>query len=621
VSAGYMGRVLWVDLTEGVIGEEELGEEVCRDFIGGYGIGARLLFDRLGAQVAPLSAANILGFMTGPLTGTAAIGSSRFTVMGKSPLTLGWGDANCGGDFGPIMKMAGYDGVFFTGASEDPVFLAINDGVAQLQDAADLWGLDAYETEAELKRRLGKGTSVATIGPSGERVCLIASIMNDKGRAAGRSGLGAVMGSKRLKAIAVRGNRRVPVADSERMKELRKLSLASLGGPRSVGDGLSYQTYRRWGTAGNLEGLLAVGDCPVRNWAGLPSEVANVAAISDDSYEKYKVRRYACWHCPVGCGAHVVVPTGQYACEAKRPEYETIGALGSMCLNDNIEAIIRANDLCNRYGLDTISAGATVAFAMECFERGLISTAETDGLELTWGNHEAVVCMIERMCKREGFGDVLADGTRMAAERIGHGAEEFAMHIGGQELPMHDGRFFPGLALTYWIDPTPGRHTQSAEEWTPPFLDAMPEDASEYAGRGEMHLRSMAFMQFLNCTGLCMLATECIDAELTLEYMAAASGRNYNFAQMLTDGERVMTLRHLFNLREGQNPLDRRIPGRTIGLPPQESGPLEGITVDIDRMRVDYYRRLGWDLETSMPSTGTLERLGLRTLFTKKTDL
>jgi aldehyde:ferredoxin oxidoreductase len=616
MTGGYMGKTVWVNLTHGEVVLEDTDAQACRDFIGGYGTGVRLIYERQKAGVSPLDPDNTLGFAPGPLTGTPAISAARFSAMGKSPLTGGWGDSNCGGYFGPKMKFAGVDGVFLTGASADPSYVYIEDGQTEIRDASHLWGLDCYETEAALKQELGRDIAAVTIGPSGEKLCLIASVMSHKGRAAARSGLGALMGSKRLKAIVVRGSSKVPIADEAMMKEVRRRYLLTLGGPEALNP-YAYETYRRWGTAGVTADCVAVGDCPIKNWMGTPQDFPTADAITGDGITRFQTRRYACWQCPIACGGDIVVPDGPYAGQGAKPQYETLGAFGAMCLNDNAESICRANDICNRNGVDTISAGGTVAFAIECYENGLISRADTDGIELTWGNHEAIVRMTEKLCKREGFGDVLADGTKLAAERMGSETERYAVHVGAQELGMHDARVSAGLGLTYWVDATPGRHTQQCEEWCPPFMNVDLSEDDDWSNRGASHLAGVAYSQLLNCSGLCLLAQECLDAASMLAFMTAATGRQYTLERLIRDGERIATLRHLFNLREGLNPLELGMPGRAIGVPPQEGGPLAGETVQLERMAKAYYAYVGWDLETSVPSDATLERLGLRQLATR----
>ncbi|MGD9142861.1 MAG: aldehyde ferredoxin oxidoreductase N-terminal domain-containing protein, partial [Dehalococcoidia bacterium] len=357
---GFMGKILWVNLSKGELKEEPLDEKTGRDFLGGYGLGARILFSRQKAGVDPLGPDAILGITTGVLTGTDALGGSRYVMVGKSPLTGGWGDANSGGNVGPFLKFAGYDAVFFTGISPKPVYLYINNGKAELKDADGIWGKDTFEVQDILREEYGKDLEVACIGPSGEKLALVAAVMNNKGRAAGRSGLGAVMGSKKLKAIAVKGNMKVPVADPEKSAEMRKKHLNNMGP--------NVKFMREFGTPFLFNMCCEVDDAPSKNWAG--AVVVDFKAYPDigaENVKKHQVRNYACWHCPIGCGGIMKGSTGEYKYEdgAHKPEYETLAMFGSNCLNNNLESIIKANDICNRNGLDTISAGASIAFAIE----------------------------------------------------------------------------------------------------------------------------------------------------------------------------------------------------------------------------------------------------------------
>ncbi|MQY67480.1 MAG: aldehyde ferredoxin oxidoreductase, partial [Dehalococcoidia bacterium] len=421
---GYTGKMLWVDLSRAKLEDEALDEGLCRQFIGGYGLGARVLFRRQKAGVDPLGPDNILGFTTGMLTGTPSISASRYIVVGKSPLTGGWGDANSGGNFGPYLKFAGYDNIFFSGIAEKLVYLFIDNGKAELRDAAHLTGKDTFQTEDILKGELGKDVEVACIGPAGEKVARIAAVMNNKGRAAGRSGLGAVMGSKKLKAIAVKGNMEIPMADDTKANELRKKYLKELSGHVDM--------LRDNGTPGIFIDCAESGDTPTKNWSGTATiDFPDYKDIGGDPVIARQEKRYACWRCPIGCGGHMREGRGEYKYEAgaHKPEYETLGMFGADCLNSSVESIIKLNDICNRYGVDTISAGATMAFAIECYERGIITKADTDGIEMTWGNHKSIVAMTEKMVRREGFGDVLADGVKVAAEKIGGDASSYAMHI------------------------------------------------------------------------------------------------------------------------------------------------------------------------------------------------
>ena len=587
-----MGKVLFVDLSKGELKDEALDEKLCRDFIGGYGIGARIIYSRQKGGVDPLGPENILGFMTGPLTGTPAVMGSRYAVVGKSPLTGGWGNASSGGDFAPYLKFAGYDGVFFTGISEKPVYLFIDNGKAELRNAVHLWGKDSIETEDILKNELGEEVRVASIGPAGEKTSLIACITNNRGlAAAGRSGLGAVMGSKKLKAVAVTGHQQVPLADSETANRLRREHIAEI-----TADKARFERRRKYGTTATTHLSAHSGDSPVKNWGGVgvvdfpdPSGVSGDAAIANQE------RDFTCWHCPVACEGILKAGTGEYKypAGARRLEYETLASFGTMCLNNNTESIAMANDICNRYGLDTISAGSVIAFAIECYENGIITKEDTDGIELTWGNHRSIVAMTEKMARREGLGDILADGVKVAAEKIGKGAEQYAVHIGGQELGMHDpklpSRFRPDSpsAARYQMDATPGRHT---------------------AGFGPSSFRSLV----VNAAGLCSMGYGRVDPNKYLAgIMRAVTGWDCSWDELLKAGERIANMRHVFNLREGINPLELKVHPRIIGKPPYEAGPLAGVTADIEAQNYWNLGALDWDRVTTKPSKKKLLELGL----------
>jgi len=607
MAGAYMGRILFVDLTTGELKDERPKEELYRDFLGGYGIGARLLFDRLGPNTDPLGPDAYIGFASGLLTGTGALFGSRYAAVGKSPLTGTWGDANSGGDFGPYLKFSGYDAVFFTGTSPEPVYLCIDNGTAELRRASELWGKDVRSTHAMLKAEMGADTRVACIGPTGEKVSLIACIMNNEARAAGRSGLGAVMGAKRLKAVAVRGSQPVPLAEKAKMEEARKRHLRQLGGPAS--------TFREYGTCGGTAAMIRVGDTPVKNWAGAGEEdFPNGAAISDNAVIAGQQKRFACWRCPIGCGGIMKAGRGKYKYPAgvHKPEYETLGAFGAMCLNDNLESIVVANDLCNNYGADTISAGTTIAFAIECYENGLITSKDTDGIELTWGNDEAIVAMTEKLVKREGFGDVLADGVKAAAERIGKGAEEFAVHIHGQELPMHDPKARLNYAAPYVADATPARHTQGNYGYRPTGgVEFPPMERGTQSGRGEANKMGSVLVHVVNAAGLCSFGYMCMDVSAITDFLTLATGWDYSLDNVLRTGERIAAVRQAFNVREGLKPADIKMPNRVAGRPPFDTGPNASKSVEIETVVRDYMVAMDWDPESGKPSRSKLQELGL----------
>jgi len=565
---GCAGKLLWVDLTNKTLKDEPLDEQLVRDFLGGYGLGAKILFDRMAPGVNPMGPDNILGIVSGMLTGTDAVGGSRYVVVGKSPLTGGWGDANSGGDLGPYLKFAGYDGVFFTGASDKPVYLAIKDGKAEIRDAAHLWGKDSNDTEDLLREEMGdQKTQVACIGPSGEKLSLIAAVMNNKGRAAGRSGLGAVMGSKKLKALAVSGSEKlVPAADPVKAKEMRKRHVK----------GLRESMLSQFGTPALFTWCAEMDDAPTKNWAGAAVvDFPDYAKLGGDKVLEEQERKYACWHCPIACGGHMKEGKGEYKYEAKvhKPEYETLGMFGSNLLNSNLFSIIKSNDICNRYGLDTISAGAVIAFAIECYENDIITKEDTDGLEMTWGNHKSIIAMLGKVARREGLGDILADGVKVAAEKIGKGSEKYAMHIGGQEIPAHDPKVGLQWAICYFLDATPARHCQGGEG--PICPGVLPEyDRMSFKGRGVPHKIAKCFSHAYNAAGLCMFVVgDCYgDGKDFVEALNVIGGWELTMDDVLKIGERIANIRMAFNIREGLNPIEISTPDRIMGIP-QRRGP------------------------------------------------
>lgn len=607
MAGGYMGKMLFVDLSTGTTKEEGIDEKLAREYIGGYGLGARIIFSRQRAGVDPLGPENILGFAGGPLTGTSALFGSRYTVMGKSPLTGGWGDANSGGFFGPALKAAGFDAVFFSGISAKPVYLFVENGKAELRDAANLWGLDSNETEDVLVKAHGKGTEIACIGQSGEKLSLISCVMNNKGRAAGRSGLGAVMGSKKLKAIAATGKGTIALADKTKTSKMRTSILKDMVGTPF------FSMFSGIGTAAGMSAAVASGDAPVKNWGGSGEDFPDASPISDVQVIALQEKKYACFRCPVGCGGHMKPSSGKYnyGKQAHKPEYETLASFGSMCLNNDVESIIACNDICNRYGLDTISAGATIAFAIECYENGLITKEDTGGIELNWGNAEATVAMTEKLAKREGFGDILADGVKIAAEKIGKGADQFAIHVGGQEIAMHDPRLGRHFGTVYYGDATPGRHTQGSEGMAPFGVPVPAFEPTSSSGRGEAHAITSNLGHVMNASGMCLFGYLMMPPNAVVDFMNSVSGWNLSFEDYLKVGERIAAIRQAFNVREGQNLFHRNLPGRLVGDPPLSAGPLAGVTADVKTQVREWLDVMKWDSETGKPSKEKLMELGL----------
>ncbi len=607
----YNGKILNVDLSSGKISPEELPEQMYKDYLGGYGIGVRLLFDRIPQGADPLGPENVLGLIPGLMTGTPIFGN-RFQAVCKSPPTGGWGDANCGGDFGPYLKFAGWDGILLYGAADRPVYILIEDDKVSIEDASAYWGIDAISAEKQFKEKYGKKASVAVIGQSGENLSYLSGICNDHGRLAARSGVGAVMGSKKVKAVVVKSTRQMIQQHDKDARRMMKESLDEFAAPLR-------DFFRTVGTTGITAGSAHSGDSPVQNWGGVGEDVfSDVESLQGTVVNEKMEKHYACWHCPLACGAESVESSNAqypYPHHTHRPEYETMASFGTMNLMNDLDALIFANHVCNEYGLDTIGAGATISFAVECFENGILTKEDTDGLELRWGDDKAIIALLHKMGKREGIGDVLADGVKVAAEKIGRGAEQYAMHIGGQEVPMHDPKLQPEFHTTYKLDPTPARHTQYEGRSTfgGPKYPRAPKDFKDYANRGEHHKGASEYMHIVNATGMCQFIMMTAPTDRFPEWINKVTGWSINGDDLQRAGERIANLRMAFEVREGNNPRARNVPGRIYGGEgtAQQSGPLKDVIVDAETMERDFLRACDWDAETCTPSRSKLESLGL----------
>ena len=615
---GYAGKMLFVDLSTGSIHEEALTEQICRDFIGGYGLGIRVLYERMKPGVDPLSPGNMLGFVAGVLTGTSVPGTGRFGVVTKSPLTGAWNDSNSGGTFGPELKTAGYDAVFFSGMSPKPVYLLICDGRVEIRDASAVWGRETYETEDILHREAGDRVKIASIGPAGEAMSLLAGIVNERGRTAARGGSGAVMGSKRLKAIAVKGGlQKIAVARKENLKEAETQYMSVIKSSEF------HKGLTAAGTGGALSFLLSIGDSPVKNWRATGTDAMRTAGNLDSgNMNKYKKSSYGCRACPIRCGAIIEQKEGPFAIpdEMHRPEYETLAALGSLLLNDNQESVIRSNDICNRYGIDTISTGTAIAWAMECYENGLITREQADGIDLAWGNAEAVVALTEKIARREGFGALLADGPAKAAERIGKGSERYVMAVRGKGIAFHDPRMSPAGGTAFIADANPSHHMNSQiagmlENGAPvgadPALQVPKVNAfAEFDKRGPVYAVGYAYQQLMDDAGMCALYTTNTPPPALAELIACVTGWDFPWDEALKAGRRVLTLRQAFNAREGLTPDQINLPARLEEelLPSGASPPPR---IDFRALRESYFAAMGWDIKTGKPSPETLADLGL----------
>ena len=653
MSGGFIGKYVVVDLTARSTETVELGEDFYKRYLSGYGLGAAIIVERQKAGVDPLSPESYLGICSGLLTGSAVPFTGRSMVVGKSPLTGGWGDANCGGYLSREIKRAGYDAVFFTGHAERPVWVYITNEGIEIKDASSLWGKDIVETEDIIKDELGdKGVQIASIGVAGEKLSLISGVVTDGGRIAARSGLGALMGSKNLKAVVFRGNLEVPVARPDEVKAITRQFLSDYKRRSRLMDrigirfldflskfiavtgiryhaepGIVREIFRRWGTSGLTVYSALIGDMPIKNWKGsgyVDYTFDQAERVSGENVLKYQRRRYSCQGCPLGCGGIVDIKQGRFkGTEGHKPEYETIAAFGGLLMQDDLDAIIELNEMCNRAGIDTISTGGTVAFAIECFEEGIIDKDTTGGLVLGWGKADGIIKLTEMIINREGFGAVLADGVKVAAEKIGQRSEMFAVHAGGQELPMHDSRLDHGYAISYQCDPTPGRHTiASYQDTALRSGEKQFPEARRMAGRAKdkedrmVHLNTATsyYAQIISASGICLFGPDTILFP-TVEYLNAVTGWDLSADEYFKTGKRILCLRKAFNVREGLKPGDSRLHPRALGHPPQTKGPLKGMSVDIDALERQYFEIAGLDPATGGPTLETMRELEIDYLF------
>ena len=649
MSKGYIGKILMIDLTTGEINEESIPDIVYEKYLSGIGLGAYIGYNRIPAGADPLGPDNIFGLVSGLLTGTGSLFTGRWSAVGKSPLTGTWGDANCGGNFSPAIKKCGYDGIFFKGISKKPVYLYMDNNGAQLRDASHIWGKDAVETEEILIEELDSKARIACIGTAGEKLSLISGICNDKGRIAARAGLGAVMGSKNLKAVALISANRIYSNNRKKIKKLRLKTMiwvkaqpplnpgflnAYLGNIMKLlpiqfaMDGLLYKTMlMKWGTVSMNQMSIEMGDSPIKNWIGSNEDfgVEKSAPINPDVFKKCEIKKYFCYSCPIGCGGICEI-NGKYK-ETHKPEYETVLALGALCMNEDVDSIFYLNEVLNRAGMDTISVGNTVAFAIECFERNILTLDDTDGLELKWGNTKAIIDLIHKMIERDGIGDILADGVKIAAQKIGKNSAQYAAHSGGQELAMHDGRNDPGFALHYCVEPTPGRHTIGSQLYYDMYqlwkkIKNLPASKkiifkkSKYVVNEEKAIKAAAcskFMNIANGSGLCIFGAFMGVHRLPIfEWLNAATGWKKTPEEYMEIGERIQTLKQAFNVKHGIEPKDFKTSGRPLGEPPLKHGANKGRSVDIDKMMSDYWSLFNWDIETGKPTTEVLKELGIK---------
>lgn len=612
---GWMGRRVIIDLSREKPVKEHLKEDFLKSYIGGRGINVRTLYDMVGRNLDPLSPENPLIFGTGPVTGTLFPSNGRHNVTSKSPLTGILGDSNSGGFWGPELKFAGYDQIVVMGRARKPVYIWIDDDEVQIVDASNLWGETTWETDRLIKEELGdEAIQIACIGQGGENLVRYAAIMNNLARAAGRTGMGAVMGSKNVKAIAVRGSRGVGLAHPELFEELCKDAF------EKIYRAASYEPRSKYGTTMLISIYNTMGVLPTRNSQTGVFEGAE--KISGEALlEKYVVKNKACFSCPIHCSRYFAMKNF-YETSGEGPEFETLCSLGARCGNSNLESILYANNLANQYGIDTISTGNVIAFAMECYEKGLITDSDTGGIEFTWGNHEAIVEAVKKIAFREGFGDILADGVKRASEKIGRGAERFALHVKGLEPPEQEVRGLKAWGLGWAVSSRGADHLRAfplpETTWTPEevketFGTEKAADRFAYLGKADMvkHFEEIcAIADSMEMCKITLIALKALKPEDAAKIIYAVTGWEIDDRELLRVGERIVNLERLFNLREGISRRDDTLPERYLKRPMPE-GPSKGNVVELEPMLDRYYELRGWDMRTGIPKREKLEELDL----------
>ncbi len=608
---GYCGRVLRVDLTAQTATEEPFDADVAQAVLGGAGLGAYYLYREVGPESGPFDEGNLLVFATGPLQATSLPGSAKWAVCARSPMSNGYGEAAAGAHWGIALRRAGFDAVVVRGTADQPCLLTILDGKAELRPADHLWGQTTDETLGALQSALNDDElSVAAIGPAGEALVRYACIMVDGHSAAGRTGMGSVMGAKRLKAICISGGREAsPVADAERLRNLQKGWLPEILEGSEI--------LRTKGTVGFMDILDGFGDVPTKNWQ-LGHWPEGNPQLAWGEYEKINVKGVPCAHCPIACHRYVRVDNPvAYRMEGPGPEYETLAMLGQNCLIADLAAVAKGNDLCNAYGLDSISAGASIAFAMECYEKGYLSAKTADGLHLEWGNAEAMISLLHAIAERKGIGDLLAEGVVRAADAIHSETRAFAVATKGVEHPAHDPRAFFAHSINYMTGVRGACHERGnmlipcfgvllpemgiAEKPDPSSMDRVPYLVAKYQD----------WSSFWNSLVICRFMG--VSFNDMVDGLNAATGWGWSVEQAALAAERIFNLQRLVGMRFGITAKDDVLPPRA--LEPTREGPHAGkVPQGLAEARQEYYRIRGWDAD-GVPTKGTLDRLGLGSMI------
>jgi len=660
---GSLGKVLVVDLGERTHRVEEVPETVFRQFLGGYGLGAWLMWNHFPPGTDALAPQACFAIVAGLMTGVGTPFSGRIQIVGKSPLTGTWADSNSGGSVAIQLRKAGYDALIVKGRADVPTVLVVRDGEVLFEPAGELWGLEVPATFDRLRERYGgrHEVGVSAIGPAGERSSRIASVMNDRYHAFGRQGFGAIYGSKNLKAIVTGGSGKVPIARPEEfdgvckaitkeykrdigwlMRLIASFAFASrwLGWvyrllPRlrrkieTPAAAMRKAWYQR-GTTLALAISVENGDGPVKNWAGVGSRDFPIKTkswkVDGGEVDKIITKKLSCGDCPMPCKGIVAVPSRNLS-DVRRPDYETLCGFGASLLVDDLPVVVACHDACNRFGIDAISSSSTLAWAAEAFEKGLLEAADLDGIEPRWGDGEAMLALTIKMGSGQGCGAWLGDGVARAAAHIGRGTEDFAVHVHGQEPAYHDPRFSALMGVGFVADPTPGRHTSGSASWNEAFgvgfalPEAAPKSETNVSwrgteGKGLAQAHHSNAHQVLNGLGLCLF-TNLTGRLPWLSMVRALTGWDVSEKDLLRCGERIQNLRAAFNVREGLRPADfivhRRLLGEGDGVLPD--GPLRGAKAPLIELRRDYQSAMHWDPESGRLSRRHAEELGIAELL------
>lgn len=665
---GTLGKALIVDLTSGSSTTELLDESVYKQFLAGYGLGAYLMWKHFPARTDALAPEACFAIVSGLLTGLRTPFSGRIQIVGKSPLTGTWADSNSGGSVASHLRRAGYDALIVKGKAARPTVLVVDGGKVELVPAGDLWGKEIPEVFDALKARYGgpRDVGVSAIGPAGESMARIASVMNDRYHAFGRQGFGAIYGSKNLKAIVVAGSADIPLADEKAFRKLcdgvTKQYKSDIGFFMRIMVALSkpnkwmgwmYRLFPRlglkieapqaamrqlWsdrGTTGAVAISIENGDAPIKNFKGVAAKEFPLATkgwkLDGGQVDKMITKKLSCGDCPAPCKGIVGIKKRGLS-DVRRPDYETIVGFGANLLNDDLELVTACHDACNRLGIDAVSSSATLAWVCEAMELGLLTAADLDGVDMRWGNGEAALALTIKMGTNEGCGTWLRNGVKEAARHLGKGSDAFAIHFHGSEPAYHDPRFTSLMGVTYLTDPTPGRHTAGSASWNETFgvkltlQNAVPKSEQNVQwhgtqGKGVTQAHFSNSHQVMNGLGLCMF-TSLTGGLPWLELVNTATGWGLTEAELLACGERIQDLRHAFNVREGVTPNDIKIPMRAFGHGDGKlaSGPLKNVTVPIEQLRKDYFAAMHWNPETGRIAKARAAQLGIEELLTGFVD-